>query len=68
MEQLTRIVMQLMDNAIAKRDIREEYVTSATLVTSDRTISAKVGNISKHGRRGRVVITFCITRLKYFAK
>ena len=52
MEQLTRIVMEVMDNANAKPILSEEYVTNARLVTSKRTISAKVGNISKHGRRG----------------
>ena len=68
MEQLTRIVMEVMDSANAKPILSEKYVTNARLVTSKTTISAKVGNISKHGRRGKVVITFCITRLKYFAK
>ena len=68
MEQLTRIVMEVMDNANAKPILSEEYVTNARLVTSKRTISAKVGNISKHGRRGKVVTTFCITGFEYFAK
>ena len=68
MEQLTRIVMEVMDNANAKPILSEEYVTNASLATSKRTISAKVGNISKHGRRGKVVTTFCVTRFKYFAK
>ena len=68
MEQLTRFVMEVMDSANAKPILSEEYVTNARLVTSKRTISAKVSNISKHGRRGKVVTTFCIARFKYFVK